>query len=94
MSGEIRDESPGPGRKKCVTFSTYLWAGLGFRVLAPSCPRAPEFGNTKTQRNSDETWCPIPRAFLKLILDPLPLEARRPGDLEAWRTWGLEDLRI
>ena len=30
--------------------------------------------NPKKQRNSDETWAPIPRALLKLRLDPLPLE--------------------
>ena len=35
VSGKIRDESLGPEREKCETFSTYLWAGLGFRVPAP-----------------------------------------------------------
>ena len=41
VSGEIRDESPGPGREKCVTFSTYLWAGLDFRVPARSLNISP-----------------------------------------------------
>ena len=105
MSGEIRDDSPGPGHEKCVTFSTYLWAGLGFRVPAPSFNISPsgkaggweelprEFGNIgggAAGFPNSEIWSLIPRAPIYKYLTRCPW---RLGDLETWRFGGLGDLR-
>ena len=57
-----------------------------FLVLGP-------FDNMGQAGSSDETWAPIPRAFLKLRLHAWFLETWGPGDLEAWGLGGLRDLR-